>query len=72
MFDDFIKKLGKDYNISYDVDAQNFGVFNQEKDYLFGQIKTLNKKINIFENLKNLKIKKICIRSDIRSTLHYG
>jgi DNA (cytosine-5)-methyltransferase 1 len=60
MFDDFIKKLDKDYNISYDVvDAQNFGVPQSRKRlFIFGQIKTLDKKINIFENLKNLKIKK--------------
>lgn len=67
MFNDFIKRLNKDYNISHDIlDAQNFGVPQSRKRlFIFGQIKTLNKEMNFFESLKSLKIKRNTVKDAI-------
>ena len=61
MFNDFIDKLKNEYNISYEViDAKNFNVPQSRKRlFIFGQLKSFKKKLNIFSDIKKIKNKKI-------------
>ena len=67
MLNDFIDKLKDEYSISYKIiDAKNFSVPQSRKRlFVFGQLRKIKKKLDIFKNIEHIKNKNTTVNEAI-------